>query len=124
MAGTRLQSCHQEGAMRVHALSVIIGAAAAAIALPGPALHSQEREAPPAASAPRLKGTLTRIKVHGKALEGNLMGESADPDVSVYLPASYNVDRARRYPVVYLLHGYTGTDLSFFGPTGRQLQVI
>ena len=64
------------------------------------------------------------MKVHGKALEGNLMGESAEPEVSIYLPPSYGADRSRRYPVVYLLHGYTGTDLGYFGPTGRQLHVI
>jgi len=26
--------------------------------------------------------------------------------------------------VIYLLHGYTGTDLGYFGPSGRQLHVI
>jgi S-formylglutathione hydrolase FrmB len=52
------------------------------------------------------------------------MGESDSPEVSIYLPPSYATDRARRYPVVYLLHGYTGTDLGYFGPTGRQLHVI
>ena len=62
--------------------------------------------------------------MRGRALEGNLMGESAEPEVSIYLPPSYAADRSRRYPVVYLLHGYTGTDLSCFGPTGRQLHVI
>jgi S-formylglutathione hydrolase len=46
------------------------------------------------------------IKVHGKSLEGNLEGDSADRDVAVYLPPSYSTDRSRRYPVVYLLHGY------------------
>ena len=93
-------------------------------------LHSQGQAAPAAGARPvsspstALKGTLERVKVHGKALEGNLMGESAEPEVSIYLPPSYDADRARRYPVVYLLHGYTGTDLGYFGPTGRQLHVI
>jgi S-formylglutathione hydrolase len=71
-----------------------------------------------------LKGKLERVKVQGKSLAGNLMGESAAPEVSIYLPPSYATDGNRRYPVVYLLHGYTGTDLSYFGPTGRQLHVI
>ena len=75
-------------------------------------------------AAPALKGSLERIKVFGTSLEGNLMGESASPDVSIYLPPSYAKDRSRRYPVVYLLHGYTGTDLSYFGPAGRQLHRI
>jgi S-formylglutathione hydrolase FrmB len=63
-----------------------------------------------------LKGRYERIKVHGKALEGNLEGDSPDRDVSVYLPPGYETDRNRRYPVVYLLHGYTNTDVGWFGP--------
>jgi S-formylglutathione hydrolase len=53
-----------------------------------------------------LKGKLERIKVHGKSLEGNLDGDSADRDVFVYLPPSYGTEPNRRYPVVYTLHGY------------------
>src|SRR5665213_1021387 len=53
-----------------------------------------------------LKGKLERIKVHGKSLEGNLEGDSADRDVFVYLPPSYQREPNRRYPVVYTLHGY------------------
>ena len=93
-------------------------------------LHSQSQATPGAGAAPvslpstALRGTLERVKVHGRSLEGNLMGESAEPEVSIYLPPSYAANRARRYPVVYLLHGYTGTDLGYFGPTGRQLHVI
>src|SRR5687767_7019399 len=67
-----------------------------------------------------LQGKLERVKVHGKSLEGNLLRETTAPDVSIYLPPSYTTERNRRYPVLYLLHGYTGTDLSYFGPTGRQ----
>jgi enterochelin esterase-like enzyme len=52
------------------------------------------------------KGTVEHIKVHGKALEGNLEKDSPDRDVFVYLPPSYNSTTAQRYPVVYMLHGY------------------
>jgi S-formylglutathione hydrolase len=65
------------------------------------------------------KGKYERIKVHGKALEGNLEGDTADRDVSVYLPPSYETVRGRRYPVVYLLHGYTNTDEGWFGPATK-----
>jgi S-formylglutathione hydrolase len=51
-------------------------------------------------------GTVERIKVHGKSLEGNLEGDSPDRDVLVYLPPSYATNQTQRYPVVYLLHGY------------------
>jgi len=52
------------------------------------------------------QGSLDKIKVHGKALEGNLEGDSPDRDVFVYFPASYASSPNRRYPVVYFLHGY------------------
>jgi S-formylglutathione hydrolase FrmB len=56
-------------------------------------------------SAPVL-GTVERITVHGKSLEGNLNGDTPDRSVIVYLPPGYQADQSRRYPVVYLLHGY------------------
>src|SRR5688572_17201189 len=61
------------------------------------------------------KGTVVRVKVHGKLLEGNLDGDSADRNVSIYLPASYQKNTTRRYPVVYFLHGYTDDDAKFYG---------
>jgi S-formylglutathione hydrolase FrmB len=61
------------------------------------------------------KGAVSRIKVHGKSLEGNLSGEPPNPDVTIYVPPSYATERSRRYPVVYLLHGYTGTDSTWTG---------
>lgn len=48
-----------------------------------------------------------RIKIHGDALAGNFEGNAVDCDVLVYLPATYNKDKKRRYPVVYALHGYS-----------------
>jgi S-formylglutathione hydrolase len=54
-----------------------------------------------------LHGTVQRIKVHGKGLEGNLEGDSPDRDVAVYLPPSYNKSGNKRFPVLYLLHGFT-----------------
>ena len=47
-----------------------------------------------------------KITVHGVSLEGNLEGNSADRTVLVLLPPSYDSAKARRYPVVYFLHGY------------------
>ena len=62
-----------------------------------------------------MKGTVERIKVHGKLLEGNLEGDSPNRDVSVYLPASYKKDSKRRYPVIYFLHGFTDDDAKWYG---------
>ncbi len=55
------------------------------------------------------KGTLERVTVHGRSLEGNLEGDSPDRPVVVYLPPSYGTAPGRRYPVLYFLHGYTAT---------------
>jgi S-formylglutathione hydrolase len=60
-------------------------------------------QAPP--DGPRL-GTLENLKVHSKALENNKLGDSADQPVAVYLPASYKTSPAKRYPTLYLLHGF------------------
>jgi enterochelin esterase-like enzyme len=63
------------------------------------------------------KGAVERIKVHGQSLEGNLEGDSPDRDVSIYLPASYASEKTRRYPVIYMLHGFTDSDDKWFGLT-------
>ena len=67
-----------------------------------------------AQTLPPLKGQVERVKVHGAALEGNLEGDSADRDVSIYLPPSYRTSLGRRYPVVYILHGFTDSDNKWF----------
>jgi S-formylglutathione hydrolase len=55
-------------------------------------------------------GQLVADTLHSKALEGNLYGDTPDRSMLVYLPASYQSSPARRYPVVYLLHGFGGTE--------------
>ncbi|PSR53126.1 esterase [Adhaeribacter arboris] len=66
-------------------------------------------------NTPMKQGTVERIKVHGKGLEGNLSGDSPDREVSIYLPPSYKTNPKRRYPVVYLLHGFTDNDAQWYG---------
>ena len=68
---------------------------------------------PGGAGAPAPKGLVEQIVVHGKALEGNLEGDSPDREATVYLPPSYAGSAARRYPVLYLLHGYGGRQDTF-----------
>src|SRR5580698_549780 len=51
--------------------------------------------------------TVEHIKIHGAALEGNLEGDAVDRDAIVFLPPGYQKDVKRRYPVVYVLHGYS-----------------
>jgi S-formylglutathione hydrolase len=69
------------------------------------ALALSRTSAAPASAAST--GIVEKISVHGKALEGNLEGDSPDRDVMVYLPPSYRTATTRRYPVLYLLHGFT-----------------
>jgi enterochelin esterase-like enzyme len=73
----------------------------------GPSVAAQvQTELPPAVPGAK-PVTVQHIKVHGKALEGSLEGDSADRDVFVFLPPSYATEKERRYPVVYALHGYS-----------------
>lgn len=51
--------------------------------------------------------TVERIKIHGKALEGNLEGNDVSRETLVLLPPNYARSKSRRYPVVYALHGYS-----------------
>jgi enterochelin esterase-like enzyme len=79
------------------------------------ASQAQPALQPPPPSA----GKYERVSVHGKSLEGNLEGDPADRMVSVYLPPSYAKEPKRRYPVLYLLHGYTDSDARWFGLVGK-----
>ncbi|HEY1205407.1 MAG TPA: alpha/beta fold hydrolase [Bryobacteraceae bacterium] len=73
----------------------------------GPSLAAQvQTEVPPVVPGAK-PVTVEHIKVHGKALEGNLEGDAVDRDVFVVLPPSYATEKDRRYPVVYALHGYS-----------------
>jgi enterochelin esterase-like enzyme len=82
------------------------------------ALAAQAPAAPAAPAPPKPPSRATaveHIKIHGKSLEGNLEGDSPDRDVTIYLPPGYATDKARRYPVIYLLHGYGGRGDTFNG---------
>ena len=53
------------------------------------------------------RGTLQTIRVPGPSLENNQLGFDTVRDVAVYLPPSYDTDRDRRYPILFVLHGIT-----------------
>ncbi len=72
-----------------------------------PCLQAQVGTQVPAVVPGAKSVTVEHIKVHGKALEGNLEGDAVDRDVIVFLPPSYQKEKSRRYPVVYALHGYS-----------------
>lgn len=55
------------------------------------------------------------LKIPAPSLKGNLLGEPAEQQVGVYLPPSYQTSGTKRYPVLYLLHGYGGNPRAWFG---------
>ena len=83
---------------------VLLGARLTAQAPAVPPLPLPNVPAPVAGAAPVIT---ERITVRGASLVGNLEGDSPDRGVIVYLPPGYAKDRAKRYPVVYALHGYS-----------------
>jgi S-formylglutathione hydrolase FrmB len=58
-----------------------------------------------------------------EALKGNPLNDPYTRKIPVYLPPSYRRDPGRRYPVVFMLHGFTGNSSmwlnvnSFYQPT-------
>jgi len=64
-------------------------------------------------------GRYELVTVHGPTLVGNLDGDTPDRPVSVYLPPGYAKNPKQRYPVVYLLHGFTDSDTNWFGRAGQ-----
>jgi len=62
---------------------------------------------------------IEQVMIPGPSLEGNLEGNDATRDLIVYLPPSYETDAARRYPVVYALHGYSSNNEGFRGDLAR-----
>jgi enterochelin esterase-like enzyme len=96
--------------MKRHVATALIGLAAIALTA-GPAPAQQNITAPPPPVPAGIK--VETIKVHSPALEGNLEGDSATRDAVVVLPPSYGKDKARRYPVVYFLHGFAISGQNF-----------
>lgn len=60
------------------------------------------------APALSLAGTLEDLQIPAPSLAGNLLGDPTTQHVFVYLPPSYKTEMAKRYPTLYLLHGYGG----------------
>src|SRR5215831_7876339 len=52
-------------------------------------------------------GRFAEVTVHAKNLENNLLGDSPNRKIKIYLPAAYDTDPNRRFPLLYHLHGYS-----------------
>jgi S-formylglutathione hydrolase len=55
-------------------------------------------------------GRLVEVKVSAPALKGNLLGDPSEQSVAIYLPPSYDTSPAKRFPTLYLLHGFLGNN--------------
>ena len=59
-------------------------------------------------------GGVTHVDtVDAPSLRGNLMGDASRRAVTIYLPPGYSTQRTKRYPVVYLLHGFAADHRAF-----------
>jgi S-formylglutathione hydrolase len=83
---------------------------AAALAVGAPVI-AVAQQAPAVGDHPT--GHIDVDTVHGASLEGNRYGDSPNREVLVYLPPSYESMPSRRYPVIYLLHGFGASDRSW-----------
>lgn len=57
------------------------------------------------------------------ALAGNRTGDTPDRQITIRLPPGYDRDPSRRYPVVYLLHGFTSDPVEWFDGTYQGLDI-
>ncbi len=63
--------------------------------------------------APAARGEVVQARVHSDGLAKNLLGDPAEVEVIVWLPRGY-ASSGRRYPVLYLLHGFGSSPSTFF----------
>ncbi len=60
-----------------------------------------------------MKGTIQLFQVFAGSLEGNPLNDPSTRTIPVYLPPGYSENSEARYPVVYFLHGFSGTGLQW-----------
>jgi len=101
--------------MNARSLATAVLAAVLALTSPGLSAHAQAVPNIPPVVPGAAPVAVEHIVVHGQSLEGNLEGNSADRNVIVYLPPDYAANPKKRYPVVYVLHGYGLTSDGFAG---------
>lgn len=71
-------------------------------------------------------GEIIKKIIHSKLLEKTITKESPDRNVSIYLPPSYAHNKNKHYSVVYLFHGFAGTDDDWIRPRykGKKFMTI
>lgn len=71
-----------------------------------------------------LHGNLHFDRIESRALAGNALGDPANRPVIVYTPPGYDEQASRRYPVLYVLHGYTGDALALIAARPWERNVV
>jgi S-formylglutathione hydrolase FrmB len=69
---------------------------------------------------------LLELSVPAPALKGNLLNDPTEQPTYVYLPPGYDASPTKRYPTLYLLHGFlsTGRNWTSGGYQGFSLQPV
>jgi len=77
-------------------------------------------------AAPARTGRLVEVKIPAPSLKGNLLGDPTEQTTAVYLPPSYEASPTRRFPSLYLLHGFTAKNQAWTtnGYQGMSLQPL
>ena len=68
-------------------------------------------------------GVIRRVEVPAPSLRGNLVGDPAARQASIYLPERYFTHPKQRFPVIYLLHGFSADDRAFIAGAYQGLNV-
>src|ERR1700686_2390369 len=72
----------------------------------------------------RLAGDVRIDFIDSPALHGNPICDPSARPIPVYLPPGYDPQGSRRYPVLYVLHGYTGDVAALVGGRPWETNVV
>ncbi|HTD34898.1 MAG TPA: alpha/beta hydrolase-fold protein, partial [Candidatus Elarobacter sp.] len=71
-----------------------------------------------------LRGALHLDFVDSPALRDNALGDPSVRPLAVYTPPGYDAEGSRRYPVLYVLHGYTGNTGALIATRAWETNVV
>jgi enterochelin esterase family protein len=72
----------------------------------------------------RLAGDVRIEFIDSPALRGNPLGDPSERPLPVYTPPGYDPEGSQRYPVLYVLHGYTGDAAALVGGKAWETNVV
>ena len=63
-------------------------------------------------------GKMLTVKVHSEGIANNMLGDTENRKVSIYLPPGYEKNTDTNYPVIYMLSDVNGTNENWFQTLG------